>query len=442
MQPTVLPHLSTFMQKIKICFLGNFLLYNLNERLMELRRIKMKNRAFTLMEMLIVVLVICVLASIAIPKYTRILENHKTEEAEEILSAVRTEQEARCVTGKNYLKEEQRKDLVALSNSEISRNYQYNLLPKAIEAVRPNKYTLKMWYKTGELCCIGEGCSILNKNYPPCQDDIADECAGPIPQSETLNNEPPEPEPEPLSCGPQPTEFPAPKACNACGESTPSYVCDESTNWLWETVWSECSVANESECKEESPCENGAPICEPGESEVVGCDTMNSPTFPPAGTSRDTGSDLIPALTVRKCAADGCSWEYPIACECPLCSKKTSDGRCLLDKTWQIRQKIVEDCQCDAQGNFINRDKSTSGKISAGSACDTLGQAELVKFHDNCTHLPVSGSCTGYVNYDEYSCGRKCSDSNGGLWSYHFPGHGFIEIQNGDILWDHTDFFK
>ena len=421
----------------------------------------MSKRAFTLIELLLVVIVIFILATVAIPKYKRVLENNRTAEAEKILNAVRTEQEARCIAGKNYLGEDRRADLASLKGVGVSQNYKYNLMPGAIEAQRSDKYALKMWYKTGEVCCSGPGCSTLNKNYPLCTEDMADECtASDVPAP------PLPPNPEPPSCGPQPTTLPAPKTCNTCGVQTPSYVCNESTNWSWETTWSECSAPPKptavtlpscgkcgtrplicdpetaSWIVDNNSCVNEVGVCTPGEMEIVGCDTMSSPSFPPAGTSQYTGSDLIPAITVRKCAADGCSWEYPVECACPLCSQKTNDGHCLMDKMWFLTKKIVKDCQCDAQGHFINRDESTHDKISQGSTCDTLGQTEIVKYNDNCGHLPVSGGCTGKINYDQYSCGRKCSDSNGKLWSYQFPGHGSLTFNNGELLWDHTDFFK
>ena len=52
-----------------------------------------KKRAFTLPELLVVVIVLGTLATVAVPKFTRVLETRKTAEAENMLSAVRTDQE-------------------------------------------------------------------------------------------------------------------------------------------------------------------------------------------------------------------------------------------------------------------------------------------------------------------------------------------------------------
>ncbi|MBO7238351.1 MAG: type II secretion system protein, partial [Elusimicrobiaceae bacterium] len=140
---------------------------------------KTSTKAFTLIELLIVVIVLGILAGIAVPRYARVLENRKASEAEEILSAVRTEQEARCIAGKPYLTESRRADLTTLAGAGKSQNYTYTLASKAIVAKRDvkNGYTLMMPYKSGQICCMGNGCSGLNKDYPGCPSEFgADEC--------------------------------------------------------------------------------------------------------------------------------------------------------------------------------------------------------------------------------------------------------------------------
>lgn len=132
-----------------------------------------RKRAFTLTELLVVVIVLGVLAAVAVPKFSRVLETRRTTEAESILSAVRTEQEARCLMGKKYLGPDKRSQVSTLANVGVSPSYDYQLLANgAIEANRGTgsnkKYTLKMWYKTGEICCEGSECGNLSKAYPAC----------------------------------------------------------------------------------------------------------------------------------------------------------------------------------------------------------------------------------------------------------------------------------
>ena len=131
---------------------------------------KIKNkRAFTLAELLVVVIVIGVLSAVAFPKFNQIIENRKVTEAEEMMSAVRTEQEHRCAMDKKYtLKLDNLSDIIS---SGKTKDYNYSLQAEGISA-QSNKgdYTLKMLsYQDGTFCCTGEGCAKLNKNYPKCE---------------------------------------------------------------------------------------------------------------------------------------------------------------------------------------------------------------------------------------------------------------------------------
>lgn len=130
-------------------------------------------KAFTLAELLIVVIVIAVLASVAVPKFSRVLESRKTAEAEEMLTALRTEQEKRCIMGENYTKErEELPVLASLDKNDNSANYNYELGDQGAEAtsrIADRTYSLKMLsYRDGRICCEGAYCSSLNKNYESC----------------------------------------------------------------------------------------------------------------------------------------------------------------------------------------------------------------------------------------------------------------------------------
>ncbi|MDD7578242.1 MAG: prepilin-type N-terminal cleavage/methylation domain-containing protein, partial [Elusimicrobia bacterium] len=57
---------------------------------------KNKKKAFTLTELLVVVIVIGVLSAVVLPKFSKVIETRKTTEAEELMASVRTEQEKRC----------------------------------------------------------------------------------------------------------------------------------------------------------------------------------------------------------------------------------------------------------------------------------------------------------------------------------------------------------
>ena len=144
-----------------------------------------KNKAFTLTELLVVVIVLGVLAAVAVPKFTRVLETRRTTEAENMLSAVRMEQEKRCSLGQNYTGDFGKIETVAYARTgegqAQSANYTYALTATGASASREGKeYVLKMpSYKSGEICCEGEGCESLNKSYRPCSEVTVevDECA-------------------------------------------------------------------------------------------------------------------------------------------------------------------------------------------------------------------------------------------------------------------------
>ncbi len=146
-----------------------------------------RKKAFTLTELLVVVIVIGVLSAVVLPKFSKVVETRKTTEAEELMSAVRTEQEKRCALDKNYLT-----DLAKMSEiipDTDTKNFTYTATTTGIKAQSKGKYnyTLEMpSYRDGRLCCeSAEECAKLNKDYPLCSSLIvrADyqsgaECAG------------------------------------------------------------------------------------------------------------------------------------------------------------------------------------------------------------------------------------------------------------------------
>ena len=205
-----------------------------------------KNQAFTLTELLVVVIVLGVLAAVAVPKFARVLETRKTTEAEEIFAAVRTEQENRCVFGKNYLTDKSK--LAMLTGADNSGNYAYSLTNQGITASSDKGYQLKMLsYKDGQICCEGAYCDSLNKNYPLCSaiSVSTDECAG-----ETL----PPFQRFPCSFNSRPA---ASEACNECGTQTRSVTCDTATGDWVTGNWNACSKTEE-ECTPTKTCDESA----------------------------------------------------------------------------------------------------------------------------------------------------------------------------------------
>lgn len=204
---------------------------------------KKKKNAFTLTELLIVVIVIGILAAVVFPKFGNIIETRKTAEAEDVMAAVRTEQEARCAMDKNYTTDAATVNLASLD----TKNFTYTLNNAGITAASKGKYayTLSMpSYHDGRFCCdSAEECGKLNKNYPRCADltkqkdyESGAECASPTPP----------PTPEPKTC-----EGPAVMPCGCKGLGTKTRTCNTDTG-VW-SDWSACSFPDECECPQPGP---------------------------------------------------------------------------------------------------------------------------------------------------------------------------------------------
>ena len=246
-----------------------------------------KKKAFTLTELLVVVIVIGVLSAVVLPKFSKVLETRKTTEAEELMSAVRTEQERRCTLDKQYLTSlTEVKDIVPAQNT---KNFSYSLTTTGMEASSKGKYGYKLRmpsYKDGRICCENEAeCAKLNKDYPLCSALVARadyqsgaECAGEPEEKQCTGS-------STQSCGCKnggtqtrtcdtstgtwsgwsacsisdacscEGEKPGDKEqnCNDCGTQTASYSCNTSNGQWVLGSWSACSVSDASECKKECP---------------------------------------------------------------------------------------------------------------------------------------------------------------------------------------------
>ena len=325
-----------------------------------------KNKAFTLTELLVVVIVLGVLAAVAVPKFTRVLETRKTTEAEDIFAAVHTEQENRCVFGKKYLTD--KKQLTMLAGADNSANYTYSLTNQGITAASSKGYQLKMLsYKDGQICCEGEYCGSLNKSYPSCSalSVASDECAGEVTEDKKM-------------CSPssKPTSS---ESCNGCGTRTRSVTCNTSTG-SWEAgLWGECSKTAE-EC---NPCPDGYTY----NADLNECVPDEEPC--PDGYSREQQdcsqmsqacSDGSVIQGVWKTTSNGCGrCELPEACptyqlvdenidnprnETSACGSLTPNGACSKNITYN---QVLEACKKGKVGAYFINYFTTQGGGNPGS---------------------------------------------------------------------------
>ena len=305
-----------------------------------------RKRAFTLTELLIVVIVIGVLSAVTLPKFNRVIENRKVTEAEEMMSAVRMEQERRCTLDQNYTTNfSNLTDVIASANT---KNYTYSLQSQGISARSASgDYTLKILsYEDGSYCCTGTGCKKLNKNYPDCAtlSFPTSNCAG----TEGGTGEPGTDPGETPECADGQVQ--GSQACNGCGVQTTQ----KCVNGKWTNVLGTCSKTAE-ECedsgKDDKKCELTATDClksgqiiDGEECKCVAC---------PEGTTTKDGYTCGNDSTCDDSKKDNCTstdgtWsDEKCSCTCPANKNKilASDGKCVSKfKPKKINVGVLVNC--------------------------------------------------------------------------------------------------
>lgn len=236
---------------------------------------KAKKKAFTLTELLVVVIVIGVLAAVTLPTFNKVLETRKTTEAEDVLSALRTEQEYRCAMEKPYATDLNQLDAIA---SNTKKNFEYKVSTEGSgsnkkvtgsEAISQGKYNYMLRmpsYADGRICCDGPDCSRLNKDYPLCTDlkaraDYKQVPANCAPDAERVDVPTGGDAPSHL-CGPMPANLIEYKQCPAptCGRQVRNPICDQSTSYQWkqstEAEWDSSACSSKPDPKDTEYCED------------------------------------------------------------------------------------------------------------------------------------------------------------------------------------------
>ena len=134
---------------------------------------KLNKKAFTLTELLMVVLMIGIISAMVLPKFNKVVDSFRVLEAERMMRAVRNEQETRCTLGKKYTVAANKvKAFVKNKTSDniyTTTNFTYTLSGGGIIAESDKGYTLRMpSYLDGRVCC--NECDSFTKNYLLCSD--------------------------------------------------------------------------------------------------------------------------------------------------------------------------------------------------------------------------------------------------------------------------------
>ena len=374
---------------------------------------KTKKKAFTLTELLVVVIVIGVLAAVTLPSFNKVLETRKTTEAEDVLSALRTEQEYRCAMEKPYAADLNQLDTLA---SNTKKNFDYKISTEGSgssakvtgsEAVSKGKYnyTLRMpSYADGRMCCEGTDCGKLNKDYPLCsvlkaRADYKQVPANCAPDADGLGDSGDVPHGD--KCGEMPADLVKYQQCQAvggvgmCGREVKKPVCDQSTDYKWKegNEWdkSACTKADADEVKPKS-CAAGT------------CGTIT---------------------TTATCNATGeknWAWTYT-SDEATACTTKSDETETCSDGTVRTRKYTCEndkwvlgdwDKECPEEENYTCKSAKNSGKFSCKGDFvydSTKGSKKLQHYDDGYEHIEEN-----YIEYQDYYESYCCTCPSGKVW--------------------------
>ena len=330
-----------------------------------------KKKAFTLSELLVVVIVLGVLAAVAVPKFTRVLETRKTTEAEGMLSAVRTEQEKRCTLGDEYSVKFASLPVAASLQRSTEReaksaNYTYTLNGSGMQAQSSGKdYTIKMLsYKDGGLCCEGSYCNQLNKSYPSCGGVPADECAVRIPCSGSSSR----------SCG-----------CQNTGRQYRS--CDENTG-SW-GAWGSCSVGA---CKSCSGAATRSCGCNNAGTQRRTCNVFTGTWGGWSSCSVGECKDCVGSAT-ESCGCNNAGVRYR------TCNEMTgtwgSWGACSIGECKSCSGPSEQSCGCNNAGTQSRTCNEMTGTWGSWGACSI-------------------GECQGCSESSKPATSESCGCNNGG----------------------------
>ena len=260
----------------------------------------MKKKAFTLTELLVVVVIIGVLAAVVLPKFRQVIESRKTTEAEGIMMAVRNEQHARCLLDRGYTNDPNQ---LASLPKNLGKNYTYMLSATGLSAKeKNNKYTLRIKsYGDGGICCEGDGCTSLSKDYPSCSSynvSVNTECA-----AEAIEKEPTpqvdEPVVPPQVCTPGSKR----EIVQKCGTET-GWKCNEDGSG-WKNYEESCEYTEQ----EKTSCE-----CDDTPAQTADCDDYCLAYYGSQKNAIETGClgqyETVGSFTIKRTCVDG-KWKTP-----------------------------------------------------------------------------------------------------------------------------------
>jgi len=291
-------------------------------------------KGFTLTELLIVVVIMGVLASVAVPLYTRTMKRSRASDALHVLDVASEKQEAYYISNKNYAQSFSDLSVPVKGldgNKTVSQSgvkvgpFTYQMsdscFSAAYQSSQSDSYVIYRNYETQQVGCVGNGCSTLSGII----DNVSSVSCPPVTINSTTDNGGSGNDPcvtNPSSCCPEGTTwngtkcaYPSCPSAKVYDVTTKSCVCAN--------VCTNGGTQNASDCSCSCP------------GSCIGGQVMDSACNCSCPSSKPNW-DSSSASCVPSCSSPKTRWDGS-QCACPL-DKPLFDGTncisCPVGKTW------------------------------------------------------------------------------------------------------------
>ncbi len=376
-------------------------------------------KGFTLTELLVVVLVIAILASIAVPLYTRTVRKSYASDAMNVLSSAAQRQENYFINNGKYAEgftqlgapvKGLEGDKAISQAGVVVGNFKYLLSDSCVAAVSmtgdassdKDDYVIYKNFTTQQEGCVGKGCDMLEGVI----DNVSSVGCSPVNTGTTTEDPASVTDPcvaNPASCCPAGTTW---NGTKCVGMECPSgKVYDSLTKACVCAV--QCSsggTQDTSTCA--CTCSN---TCQGGQVKDAGCNCYCPPSLPNWNASTSTCTAACPAPKTRWNGATG-------QCECPIDKPLFTGAACVscpMAKPWN---DVTKTCSCP-QGLPYEWSDGKCRACAQGGAAALKAACESTATGPAGTWTDVMCSCDCQQQNSVYSGGHCVCSPSKPVWT-------------------------